>query len=480
MDLLARVRQTIRRHDLARADTRVVVALSGGSDSVALVCLLQSLAEAGDLQIAGVAHFNHQLRAAAGEDERFCERIAAGLGLPWLADREDVAARAARESRSVEDAARTARHAFLERARGHLAADVVALGHTRDDQAETFLLRLVRGAGSRGLAAMHPRKDALIRPLLDCRRDELREYLAARQIAYVADESNDDVSIPRNRVRAELLPFLKARFNPSIVDALADQAEIAREEWRWQSGAAEALAASISRRDGDRWIVDTVALNAAPPALARMVVHAAMTAASGGRPVAFRHVAAALELSRSAGGGAGSCSFDGPGQRLERFGASLVLTTRQGTRASAGVAVSNLFRYPLSIPGEVRLPESGCVVSAEPGQARATVGAPSARGKLGSNEAVIRMDRVNGPLAVRNRRPGDRFRPVGLAGRKKLQDYFVDKKVARAERDGVPLVVDESDRILWVAGYAVDEEFWVTDPAQPMLTLRLKLLGGSA
>lgn len=116
------------------------------------------------------------------------------------------------------------------------------------------------------------------------------------------------------------------------------------------------------------------------------------------------------------------------------------------------------------------------MVSAEAGragQARATV-------RPGANEAVIRMDRVNGPLAVRNRRPGDRFHPAGLAGRKKLQDYFVDKKVARAERDGVPLVVDESDRILWVAGYAVDEEFWVTDPAQPMLILRLKLLGGSA
>jgi tRNA(Ile)-lysidine synthase len=478
MDLLARVRQTIRRHDLARAETRVVVALSGGSDSVALVWLLQSLAEAGDLRIAGVAHFNHQLRAAAGEDERFSERVAAGLGLPWLADREDVAARAARESRSVEDAARTARHAFLERARAHFAADVVALGHTRDDQAETFLLRLIRGAGSRGLAAMHPRKDALIRPLLDCRRDELREYLAARQIAYVADESNDDVSIPRNRVRAELLPFLEERFNPSIVDALADQAEIAREEWRWQSGAGDALAAAISCREGDRWLIDISALNAAPPALARLVVHAAMTAASGGRPVAFRHVAAALELSRSAGGGPGSFSFDGPGQHLERIGLSLVLTTRHGGRASAAVPVSNLFRYPLSIPGEVQLPEAGCVVSAEARQARP--GAPGRPGTPGMNEAVIRMDRVNGPLAVRNRRPGDRFRPAGLAGRKKLQDYFVDKKVARAERDGVPLVVDESDRILWVAGYAVDEEFWVTDPAQPMLVLRLKLLGGSA
>jgi tRNA(Ile)-lysidine synthase len=323
MDLLARVRQTIRRHDLARAETRVVVALSGGSDSVALVWLLQSLAEAGDLQVVGLAHFNHQLRAAADEDERFCERVAAALRLPLLADREDVAARAEREGRSIEDAARTARHAFLERARAQLTADVVALGHTRDDQAETFLLRLIRGAGSRGLAAMHPRKDALIRPLLDCRRHELRAYLTARHSTYVADESNDDVSIPRNRVRAELVPLLEQRFNPSIVDALADQAEIAREEWRWQTDAAERLSAAICRREGDRCRIDAEALNDAPPALARLVVHAAMTAASRGRPIEFHHVAAALELCRAGGG-----PIDGPGQRVERIGASLVLTGR--------------------------------------------------------------------------------------------------------------------------------------------------------
>ena len=323
MDVLARVRQTIRRHDLARAGTRVVVALSGGSDSVALAWLLQSLADAGELQIAGLAHFNHQLRAAAGEDERFCDRVAAALRLPLLTDREDVAARAAREGRSIEDAARTARHAFLERARAHFSADVVALGHTRDDQAETFLLRLIRGAGSRGLAAMHPRKDALIRPLLDCRRNELRAHLAERRIPYVADESNDDVSIPRNRVRAELMPLLEQRFNPSIVDALADQAEIAREEWRWQTDEAERLSAAICRREGDRWQVDADALNHAPPALARMMVHAAMTAAARGRPVAFHHVAAALELCRAGGG-----PIDGPGQRVERIGGSLVLTGR--------------------------------------------------------------------------------------------------------------------------------------------------------
>ena len=127
-------------------------------------------------------------------------------------------ARAGRERRSLEDAAHAARYAFFDRARAHFDADVVAVGHTRDDQAETFLLRLLRGAGARGLAAMHPRRGAVIRPLLDCRRDDLRAYLAERRIPHVEDESNLDVSIPRNRVRAELLPLLQARFNPAAVD----------------------------------------------------------------------------------------------------------------------------------------------------------------------------------------------------------------------------------------------------------------------
>src|SRR6185295_13616869 len=153
-------------------------------------------------------HFNHQLRSAADRDEQFCVDLAASFGWPNCVEREDVAARAGRERRSLEDAARTARHGFFERARARLDAGIVALGHTRDDQAETFLLRLLRGAGPRGLAAMHPRRGSVVRPLLACRRQELRAYLAERQASYVDDESNADVSIPRNRVRAELLPLL--------------------------------------------------------------------------------------------------------------------------------------------------------------------------------------------------------------------------------------------------------------------------------
>src|SRR5262249_52581090 len=150
------------------------------------------LDRAGDVRLAGLAHFNHQLRATADRDEAFVRDAARALDVPMVADREPVAARAAREGRSIEDAGRTARYAFFERARAELGADLVALGHTRDDQAETFLLRLLRGAGPRGLAGMHPRHATIIRPLLDCRRDELRAWLDARGVAHVEDETNAD------------------------------------------------------------------------------------------------------------------------------------------------------------------------------------------------------------------------------------------------------------------------------------------------
>ena len=182
MDLLARVHRTIREHDLAGPATRVVVALSGGSDSVALAHLVHVLDARGELRAAGIAHFNHQLRPTADRDEQLAANVARSLGLRFVADREDVAARARRERRSVEDAARRARYEFFDRARTELAGDVVALGHTRDDQAETFLLRLLRGAGARGLAAMHPRNGFIIRPLIDCRRADLRAYLDERRI----------------------------------------------------------------------------------------------------------------------------------------------------------------------------------------------------------------------------------------------------------------------------------------------------------
>lgn len=472
--ILDRVRHTIRQHDLVRAETRVVAAVSGGSDSVALAHILRELAAAGELHLAGLVHFNHQLRASAAEDEHCAAVAADAVGVPMFVEREDVAARARRERRSIEDAARTARHASFERARIHFRADAVAVGHTRDDQAETVLLRLVRGAGPRGLAAMYPRNGHIVRPLLGVRRQDLRRWLEDRHIAFVEDETNTDVAIPRNRVRAELLPLLTSRFNPSIVDVLADEADIAREVWEWMTGAAEAFKGSRGSR-GSRGSdeLDIDVLKTAPLALRRLIVWQSMQAMSGGRPISLSHIDAALRLMDEGG------RLDAPGQRLERVGSALVLTSRPpGTRGRWTQNPENLanrpnlFSYPLSIPGETALPEAGFIVSADVAAAadRATV----SNGGLASSTAIVRGDLCLGPLSIRNRRPGDRFTPVGLSGRKKLQDFFVDRKVARRDRDAVPLVVDAADRIVWVAGHGIDEAFRVTDPAQAVVIFKVR------
>ena len=357
MELLDQVRTTIARHALASAGTRVVVALSGGPDSVALAHVLRTLAEAGELELVGLAHLNHQLRDAAAEDARFCQELARDLGLPLALEQADVGGYARRERRSVEDAAHELRYEFLSRARVHFRADCVALGHTRDDQAETFLLRLVRGAGARGLAGMHPRRDRFIRPLLECRRADLRDYLKSRGIPFVHDASNDDVAVPRNRVRAELVPLLQARFNPRIVDVLADEAEIAREEWRWLQTSAEALMSAACRREGDVLRFDAGMIERAPTAIARLALRQAMEEVSGGKPVSLRHVTAALEIFRSEAG-----AVDAPGHRLERRGSDVVLRGRPERGVARAAAPP--FSYDLPVPGEVEVPEANCSVSA--------------------------------------------------------------------------------------------------------------------
>ena len=481
MDLIARVRSFVHSHDLFRSDSRIAAAVSGGADSVALAHVLTALDRIGAMRFAGIIHFNHQLRTESGAEEAFVRDAAAALGVPFLSDRDEVRARAARERHSIEVAARQSRYAFFERARLALGADRLALGHTRDDQAETVLLRLVRGAGPRGLSGMHPRNGHLVRPLLDCRRDELRAWLTGRGVAHVEDASNADLAVPRNRVRHELLPLLAERFNPNIVDVLADEAELARAVWEWMGQASDEFLHAI--RVVPDTVSDTVpdtvsdtmdlgALRAAPTALQRLVMWRALSAMAGGRHISFDHVAAAIRLMHS---DRPEATLDLPGQVLQRTRSGIVLTKERGSRGSGRSRGSggsrgsqaNLFEWRLSIPGKVDIPEAGCVVTA-----REETGAVCAEMGSGAT-ALVRRDLVRESLVVRNRRPGDKFRPAGLRGSKKLQDLFVDAKLPRAMRDSVPVVVDDRGRIVWVAGFGIDEAFRVTDSSQAVLVLRL-------
>jgi tRNA(Ile)-lysidine synthase len=446
---------------------RVLVALSGGPDSVALLHLLRELEARGDLVVAGVAHLNHGLRGAAADaDERFCRELATELGLTAEIAHEDVRAMAQAQHRSIEDAARTARYAFLEAAADRLGADAIAVGHSLDDQAETFLLRLLRGAGPRGLGGIRPRAGRVIRPLIEISRQELRGYASDRGLAFREDETNADVTIPRNRVRHELLPILTG-FSPAVVEVLAREAEIAREDEDFLSRAAIDLASTVVLVTKRGFEVDVAGVRAMHPALASRVVRGALDRAAPGQFIGRDHIRAVLALAAGEG-----TSVSLPGTKVRREGGRLIFGA--GDEASHE-PFANSFHVPLSIPGEVALP--GWTVSAHPVQE----GAGGSRGVVEFSPAAVAVEGsvLKLPLAVRSRREGDRFRPLGMGGRgRKLQDFLVDRKVSRKERDTLPLVVDSDDRIVWVVGLSVAEDFRVTAPSSGVIFLKARRLGG--
>jgi tRNA(Ile)-lysidine synthase len=315
-----RIRRTIRRRALFPSGSRVVVAVSGGSDSVALTLLLLELAEHGGFSVAGLAHLNHRIREAAARDEAFCREFASGLGLPIVVDSFDVPSHARVGGWSIEDAARRARYAFLERAATQLGADRIAVGHTEDDQAETFLLKLMRGAGATGLGGIYPRRGTIVRPLLDVSRAHLRAYLAERGQRWVEDETNANLDNPRNRVRHVVLGELDRAARGATRPAIARAAALIREDAEFLDQVGEQRFRALAADTGVGLELDTGGLQAEPVPIARRVVLRALRQISGEREVGLDHVEAVLGLLDGSGGG-----VDLPGCRVELRGGKVVL-----------------------------------------------------------------------------------------------------------------------------------------------------------
>jgi tRNA(Ile)-lysidine synthase len=447
---------------------RVALAVSGGADSVALTWLMHDLVTAGDLPVvlAGLVHLNHGLRGAESDrDEAFVRALGDRLGLVVDIGRADVGALARAAKRSIEAVARDARDTFFVEAASRLGATVVATAHTADDQAETVLLRLLRGAGARGVGGIRPRRGILIRPLLGVRRDALRAYLVARGGSWCEDSSNDDRTVPRNAVRHDLLPVIE-RLAPGGVAALARFAGLARDDEAALEGAAIEVARKIVLSNGDEIRLARRLLAAVPAALARRVVRRALEGVNP-RAIAATQIDAIRQLAvadTSIG------HLDLSGTTVDIAGEDLVLRRAAGARRRKGGGEHGAaFDLALETPGAVDVQAAGVRVVAECSAVGDSSTLPNGRGPA----AAVQRAALQGVLRVRNRRPGDSFRPLGAPGRRKVQDVFVDRKVPRVERDRVPIVVDQSGRIVWVAGYAMAEEFRVTRPESGVVLLKI-------
>jgi tRNA(Ile)-lysidine synthase len=407
----------------------LVVALSGGADSVALLDALVALAPRRGLRLVA-AHLDHGLRPESGDDARFCEGLCRRLGVPFRIGHADVRARAERERRGLEDAARRERYLFLHRVLGQEDADAIATAHTRDDQAETLILRLLRGSGRVGLGAMSARRRGIVRPLLTLSRQDVFAHLEARGLSWREDPSNADPRHVRNRVRHELLPYLETRFNPRIKEALARTAGILADEARLMQGHTRRVLARACRTDGDGVVLLRTILVEAPRAVARLTIRAALEAAGGRRGVGAGHIERLLTL---------ACDPASSGRSLALPGGRVAHVRFDEIRVAPRTNPVSAFDYSLPVPGRVELP-AGLAVETS----------PDASGFGDGLRVAVPPDT---PLSVRTRRPGDR---VLWHGREiALKRFLLDRRIPAEERDGLPLLAAGS-RILWFPGAALE------------------------
>lgn len=460
--VLAAVRAAVREHRMLAPGDKVLVGVSGGPDSLVLAHSLWSLREELGVSLH-VAHLNHMIRPEADEEAEAVRRFAGRLGLPVTVGAVPVGELARAGGLSLEEAGREARYRFFRDVRQAVGAGKLALGHNRDDQAETVLMRLVRGAGPAGLAGIPPvREGWIIRPLIEVPRAHIEAYCREAGLEPVQDPSNRSPAHLRNRVRWELIPLLEERYNPRIREVLHHLAATFRDEEEWLRPLVDEAFSRCARQALGTVAVDVAAFASCPKGLRRRLVRRAAALARGDAAYAppFEHVEACLRL---AGMPVGKRLELPEGVAVWRDYGAIVFARKDR------LAARPPFRYRLEVPGALVVEEAGVRLEAE--LARRP---PPADGR---SVAVFDADLVGGVVEVRNRRPGDRFHPLGLGASKKLKEYFINEKVSRRERDLVPLVVipgagERDDTIIWVVGHRPDARFQPGPDTRRYLVLR--------
>ena len=453
--------ETIRRYSMMKSGEKVLVAVSGGPDSVALLYALWSLRDELGITLH-VAHLNHSFRGEASDkDAEYVRELAANIGVPCTVEKIDVPEIQKTLRLSAEEAARLVRYEFLERVATDVHADKIALGHTADDQTETVLLNLLRGTGIDGLSGMPPVRGKIIRPLIDVRRSEVEEYIKQYDLHPRIDETNLLPTYTRNKVRLELLPLLRNEYNPEIDTAILRLSELAREDSAYiNEEAEEALHQSLISQENGSLTLDPKKMQSLPLAIRRRVIRLAVKAVRGDMSdVGFIHVEELLRL------------LDvGKDFKYELPGGTFVQRKR-GTLnflSDKPRDIPIIYSHELKIPGETHVPEIQLSVNAEVGTEPVEYMRPSE-----SMEIVLDFGRIVGKLKVRNWEPGDRIRPLGMQGSKKIQDVFVDNKIPREARSRVPLIVDD-EKIIWVVGLTISDFAKVTGDTQEYLRLTVE------
>lgn len=472
--------ETIKADRLLPPEGRLVIGVSGGADSIAL---LHGICEINRFQgqpwRIHVGHLHHGIRGtSADEDAQFVRDLAASLDLPVTVEQADVPALAKARQRSIEEAAREVRYAFFERICLHTESRHIVLAHHADDNAETVLHRILRGTGLRGLAGIAPVRPlspgsdiVVVRPLLKLHKDEIAAFLRERNLPWREDHTNTQTSLTRNRIRHEILPMLEDKVNRQVREALIRLAEQARLTDAYLAETAQRTLETlmISRTDCELTLNLPALLKRSKVIRAELVRQAFLWLRVGEQQIDRRHVMSVLRLAEQ---GVNNKRINLPGRlTVARRYDRLVFSLPNGNSPSEG-----LLEVSVKVPGRTILRRKGIwletqVLPFEPSLLQ------QVKAKSDSWTEYVDADQVSHPLVVRPRRAGDRFWPLGGPGSKKLSDFFSERKIDAADRERVAVVCDQLGPI-WVMGMRIDERVKLRRHTMRVLQMTVRPLEG--
>jgi len=456
---IRKVQKTILRFALLAGGERVLIAVSGGPDSMALLHALEGIRHEWGLSLI-VAYLDHGLRPEAAEEKAFVRKAAADLGLPFVAGKRDVRALKKERRLPLQEAAREARYSFLVEIARDSKADRIALGHTANDQAELVFMRILRGSGTRGLAGIPPkRNEVFIRPLITIWRKDIETFLRGKNIPFREDPSNRSLYFLRNRIRQKLLPELE-KYNPRIRQTLVQMADHFRlEEEYWQTLVQEKLPSVVRSRSRGSLSLDIPAVAACPIPIRLRLFRQAMEEVLGHlRGLGFAHFWSIENLWQN----------PEPNKRIRLPHGIQVYKCYQALKISLEEETIVPFEYAVSGPGIVEILESGKKMRFSILKRRRERGFDDS-----PHTALLEYDRLHFPLTIRSLHPGDRFQPLGMEGEKKVKDFFIDNKIPLIERRKIPLLFFKG-QLLWIAGLRIDHRFRLKPETRQ--TLKVEIL----
>ena len=469
------VEKAITVHGMLKPKDSVVVGVSGGPDSVALLHILLKFAPRFSLKL-GIAHLNHCLRQQdSDKDAKFVESLAKAFDLPCYVQKRDVRRYQIENKLSLEEAARAVRYNFLNTIAKTNQYDKIALGHHADDNTEVVLMNLLRGSGKLGLAGIPPKRgDRIIRPMIYLNRTDIIEFLNQNKLKWVVDQSNTDTRHLRNRVRHDLIPMLKTAYNPNISDTLNRLSSIVRSEEEWIEDMVHPFFERTVLYFREHHIALSVPLlNEYHKALQRRILRVALAKTKGNlRRIEFANIDSAINLlvKKSSSG-----TIDLPDSiKIQKDRDTIHIYKEQSRnrdyRRTNDVRDIFSFEYQIENFEPVFIKEINAHIRFTEMRIEDMPDYRSA----GQHTNFFDKDALNFPMVLRNFRPGDSFKPLGMNGTQKLKKFFIDKKVPRSERIKCPILLS-GGKLIWVVGHRIDESVKVTPTTKNVLKVELLL-----